>query len=127
MTIYGCVVNTTLKKFGVGLKQKQSQRMATLLIDIDAAMKEGDGPSVHFPTGGGVEDESMYAADGNEDEGTANHADEQTPEADSEETENDEFVVEANAADMDTHTLVVDMPQSAIMLDSSTGGADVGE
>jgi hypothetical protein len=71
MTIYGCVVNTTLKKFGVGLKQLQSQCMAALLIDIDATMKEGHGPSVHFPTGGGVEDETMDAADGHEDEGTA--------------------------------------------------------
>ncbi|KAM0858361.1 hypothetical protein ACQ4PT_047884 [Festuca glaucescens] len=126
-TIYGADVDTTLKKFGVGLKQMQSQRMAALLIDIDAAMKEGDGPSVHFPTGGGVEDETMDAADVHEDEGTANQADEETPEADSEGTENDEVVVEANAADMDTHTLVVDMPQSAVLLDSSTGGADVGE
>ncbi|KAM0890768.1 hypothetical protein ACQ4PT_026853 [Festuca glaucescens] len=126
-TIYGADVDTTLKKFGVGLKQMLSQRTAALLIDIDAAMKEGDGPSVHFPTGGGVEDETMDAADIHEDEGTANQADEETPEADSEGTENDKVVVEANAADMDTHTLVVDMPQSAILLDSSTGGADVGE
>ncbi|KAM0821849.1 hypothetical protein ACQ4PT_071901 [Festuca glaucescens] len=130
-TIYGGDVDTTHKKFGVGLKQMQSQRMAALLIDIDTAMKEGDGPSVHFPTGGGVEDETMDAADEHENEGfhegTANQADEETPEADSEATENDEDVVEANVADMDTHTLVVDVPQSAIMLDSSTGGADVGE
>ncbi|KAM0873539.1 hypothetical protein ACQ4PT_037997 [Festuca glaucescens] len=124
-TIYCGDVDTTLKKFGVGLKQMQSQRMAALLIDIDAAMKEGDGPSVHFPTGGGVEDETMDAAEGHENEGTANQAYEETPEADSEATENDEDVVEANAADMDTHTLIVDMPQSAILLDSSTGGADV--
>ncbi|KAM0884639.1 hypothetical protein ACQ4PT_030878 [Festuca glaucescens] len=126
-TIFGGDVDTTLKKFGVGLKQMQSQRMAALLIDIDAAMKEGDGPSVHFPTGGGVEDETMDAADGHENEGTANQADEETEEADSEATENDEDVVEANATDMETHTLVVDMPQSAVLLDSSTGGADVGE
>ncbi|KAM0860727.1 hypothetical protein ACQ4PT_046390 [Festuca glaucescens] len=126
-TIYGGDVDTTLKKFGVGLKQMQSQRMAALLIDIDAAMKEGDGPSVHFPTGGGVEDETMDAADGHEDEGTANQADEETPEDDSEGIENDEVVVEANAADMDIHTLVMDIPQSAVLLDSSTGGADVGE
>ncbi|KAM0832563.1 hypothetical protein ACQ4PT_064814 [Festuca glaucescens] len=126
-TIYGADVDTTLKKFGVGLKQMLSQRMAALLIDIDATMKEGDGPSFHFPTGGGVEDETMDAADVHEDEGTANQANEETPEANSEGTENDEVVVEANAADMDTHTLVVDMPQSAVLLDSSTGGADVGE
>ncbi|KAM0923710.1 hypothetical protein ACQ4PT_005333 [Festuca glaucescens] len=104
-TIYGGDIDTTLKKFGVGLKQMQSQRMAALLIDIDTTMKEGDGPSVHFPTGGGVEDETMDAADGHENEGFH----------------------EANAADMDTHTLVVDMPQSAVLLDSSTGGADVRE
>ncbi|KAM0850084.1 hypothetical protein ACQ4PT_053320 [Festuca glaucescens] len=103
-SIYGLDVDTTLKNFGVGLKQMHSQRMAALLIDIDAAMKEGDGPSVHFPTGGGVEDENMDGADGREDEGTANEADEEIPEADSEGTDNDEFVVEASAADMGTHT-----------------------
>ncbi|KAM0877794.1 hypothetical protein ACQ4PT_035259 [Festuca glaucescens] len=126
-SIYGRDVDTTLKNFGVGLKQMHSQRMAALLIDIDAAMKEGDGPSVHFPTGGGVEDENMDGADGREDEGTANEADEEIPEADSEGTDNDEFVVEASAADMGTHTLVVDMPQSAVLLDSSTGGFVAGE
>ncbi|KAM0850085.1 hypothetical protein ACQ4PT_053320 [Festuca glaucescens] len=87
-SIYGLDVDTTLKNFGVGLKQMHSQRMAALLIDIDAAMKEGDGPSVHFPTGGGVEDENMDGADGREDE---------------------------------------DMPQSAVLLDSSTGGFVAGE
>ncbi|KAM0894787.1 hypothetical protein ACQ4PT_024246 [Festuca glaucescens] len=126
-SIYGRDVDTTLKNFGVGLKQMHSQRMAALLIDIDAAMKEGDGPSVHFPTGGGVEDENMDGADEREDEGTANEADEEIPEADSEGTDNDEFVVEASAADMGTHTLVVDMPQSAVLLDSSTGGFVAGE
>ncbi|KAM0904307.1 hypothetical protein ACQ4PT_018098 [Festuca glaucescens] len=126
-SIYGRDVDTTLKNFGVGLKQMHSQRMAALLIDIDAAMKEGDGPSVHFPTGGGVEDENMDGADGREDEGTANEADEEIPEADSEGTDNDEFVVEASAADMGTHTLVVNMPQSAVLLDSSTGGFVAGE
>ncbi|XP_051205476.1 uncharacterized protein [Lolium perenne] len=127
MSIYGRDVDTTLKNFGVGLKQMHSQRMAALLIDIDAAMKEDDGPSVHFPTGGGVEDENMDGADGHDDEGTANHADEEIPAADSEETDNDNFVVEARAADMDPRTLVVDMPQSTVLLDSSTGGDVAGE
>jgi hypothetical protein len=101
--------------------------MAALLIDIDAAMKEGDGPRVHFPTGGGVEEENMAGADGHEDEGAANEADEEIPEADSEGTDNNEFVIEASVADMGIHTLVVDMPQSAVPLDSSTGGVVAGE
>ncbi|XP_051221996.2 uncharacterized protein [Lolium perenne] len=58
-SIYGRDLDTTLKNFGVGLKQMHSQRMAALLIDIDAAKKESDGPSVHFPNRGGVEDENM--------------------------------------------------------------------
>jgi hypothetical protein len=98
-----------------------------LLIDIDAAKKEGDGPSVHFPNRGGVEDENMDGADRHDDEGTSNHDDEEIPAADSEETDNDEFVVEARAAVMDSRTLVVDMPQSAVLLDSSTGGDVAGE
>ncbi|XP_071679327.1 uncharacterized protein [Lolium perenne] len=126
-SIYGRDLDTTLKNFGVGLKQMHSQRMAALLIDIDAAKKEGDGPSVHFPNGGGVEDENMDGADRHDDEGTSNHDDEEIPAADSEETDNDEFVVEARAAVMDSRTLVVDMPQSAVLLDSSTGGDVAGE
>jgi hypothetical protein len=126
-SIYGRDLDTTLKNFGVGLKQMHSQRMAALLIDIDAAKKESDGPSVHFPNRGGVEDENMDGADRHDDEGTSNHDDEEIPAADSEETDNDEFVVEARAAVMDSRTLVVDMPQSAVLLDSSTGGDVAGE
>ncbi|KAM0869830.1 hypothetical protein ACQ4PT_040414 [Festuca glaucescens] len=98
-------VDTTLKNFGVGLKQMQSQCMVAMLIDVAAAMKEGDAPSVDFPTGGGVqEDQTMDAAEGDGDEA------------------NDE----ANVDDVHTHNRVLDIPQAAV-LDSSTGGGDVGE
>jgi hypothetical protein len=39
-----------LKNLVVGMKRMQSQRMADLLIDVDATMREGGGPSVVFPT-----------------------------------------------------------------------------
>jgi hypothetical protein len=75
MAVFGDDVDTTLKKFGVGLKKMQSQRTST-----DASMKERDGPSVHFPTLAEVEDETMDAAEGHENEGTANHGDFQNAE-----------------------------------------------
>jgi hypothetical protein len=62
--------HNTLKNFGVDLKEMQSHRMATLLIDVAAAMKEGEAPSVDLPTEGSVqEDQTMDAAEGDVDEG----------------------------------------------------------
>ncbi|KAM0883488.1 hypothetical protein ACQ4PT_031593 [Festuca glaucescens] len=135
-SLFSADVDTSLKNFGVGLKQMQSQRMAALLIDVAAAMKEGDAPSVDFPTGGGVqEDQTMDDAEGYGDEGSTKQADVQNVEAavedDSEALQDNEHLVEANdeanVDDVHTHNRVLDIPQAAVLLDSSTGGGDVGE
>ena len=39
-----------LKQLNQSLKKMHSNRLASLLVDVDAAMREGDGPSVVFST-----------------------------------------------------------------------------
>lgn len=48
--IFASDVDATLKNFGTGLKRMHSQRMSALLNDVDAALKEDQGPSVVFST-----------------------------------------------------------------------------
>uniref|UniRef100_A0ACD5YPB1 Uncharacterized protein n=1 Tax=Avena sativa TaxID=4498 RepID=A0ACD5YPB1_AVESA len=50
-------VETTMKNLAVGLKRMHSQRMAALLVDIDAQLKDGAGPSVVFPADAGLDNE----------------------------------------------------------------------
>ncbi|KAM0895178.1 hypothetical protein ACQ4PT_023995 [Festuca glaucescens] len=47
--IYAADVDATIKNLGVGLKRMYSQRMYALLVDVDAAIREEDGPSLVFP------------------------------------------------------------------------------
>jgi hypothetical protein len=39
-----------MKNLGVALKRMYSQRMSALLVDVDALIQEGDGPSIVFPS-----------------------------------------------------------------------------
>ncbi|KAM0881945.1 hypothetical protein ACQ4PT_032584 [Festuca glaucescens] len=50
--IFASDVDVETKNFAIGLKRMHSQRMSALLIDVDAATREGDGPSVTFPNVG---------------------------------------------------------------------------
>jgi hypothetical protein len=50
--IFACDVDVATKNFAIGLKRMHSQWMSALLIDVDAATREGDGPSVTFPNVG---------------------------------------------------------------------------
>ncbi|KAM0843062.1 hypothetical protein ACQ4PT_057953 [Festuca glaucescens] len=50
--IFASDVDVATKNLAIGLKRMHSQRMSALLIDVDAAMREGDGPSVTFPNVG---------------------------------------------------------------------------
>jgi hypothetical protein len=42
-------VDVTVKNLAVGLKRMQSQRMSSLLNEVDAVLKQDAGPSVAFP------------------------------------------------------------------------------
>jgi hypothetical protein len=42
-------VDITIKNLAVGLKRMQSQRMSSLLNEVDAALKQDASPSVAFP------------------------------------------------------------------------------
>ncbi|KAM0914864.1 hypothetical protein ACQ4PT_011238 [Festuca glaucescens] len=50
--IFASDIDVATKNFAIGLKRMHSQWMSALLIDVDAAMREGDGPSVTFPNVG---------------------------------------------------------------------------
>ncbi|KAM0871679.1 hypothetical protein ACQ4PT_039226 [Festuca glaucescens] len=131
--LFGANVDTTLKKLGVGFKEMQSQSMAALLIDVDAAIKEGDGPSVEFSTGVSPEDDQvMDNAEGSEDEGTATDNDAQDAgkevgDDDAGATHNGEHVGASKEDEVHRCNIVLDVPQVAILVDSSTMGGAVGE
>uniref|UniRef100_A0ACD5TCW8 Uncharacterized protein n=1 Tax=Avena sativa TaxID=4498 RepID=A0ACD5TCW8_AVESA len=149
-------VETTMKNLVVGLKRMHSQCMATLLVDIDAQLKDGAGPSVVFPADAGLDNEeerenvfeeqepfnglnksddveaSVYAAK----EDVAEARRDEAKEDDTEEIEDEAKENEAAAnrgekmqeSEMQTHVHILDIPQSAVVLDSSPmGGIDVPE
>uniref|UniRef100_A0ACD6AQN9 Uncharacterized protein n=1 Tax=Avena sativa TaxID=4498 RepID=A0ACD6AQN9_AVESA len=57
MAFWASDVETTMKNLVVGLKMMHSQCMAALLVDIDAQLKDGAGPSVMFPADAGLDNE----------------------------------------------------------------------
>ena len=46
--LFASDVDATLKSLATGLKSMQSQRMSSLLVDVDAAMREADDPNIVF-------------------------------------------------------------------------------
>lgn len=61
--IFASDVDVATKNFAIGLKRMHSQRMYALLIDVDAAMKEGDCPSITFQNDGGISADETTNAD----------------------------------------------------------------
>uniref|UniRef100_A0ACD5X413 Uncharacterized protein n=1 Tax=Avena sativa TaxID=4498 RepID=A0ACD5X413_AVESA len=153
---WASAVETTMKNLAVGLKRMHSQRMAALLVDIDAQLKDGAGPSVVFPANEGLDNEeecenvfeeqepfdglnkfddveaSVYASK----EGVAEARRDEAKEDDTEAIEDEAKENEAAAirgekmqeSELQTHVHILDMPQSAVVLDSSPmGGIDVPE
>ncbi|KAM0879654.1 hypothetical protein ACQ4PT_034094 [Festuca glaucescens] len=95
--IYAADVDATIKNLGVGLKRMYSQRMSALLVDVDVVIREGDGPSLVFP--------SSVNDDDNDDDAEADvdfHADE----------------VE-DYPEVHARSGILDVPQPAILVDSS--------
>ena len=48
--LFAADVDDTLKQLNQGLKLMHAKRMSDLLMDVYAAMREGDGPSIVFST-----------------------------------------------------------------------------
>uniref|UniRef100_A0ACD5THM4 Uncharacterized protein n=1 Tax=Avena sativa TaxID=4498 RepID=A0ACD5THM4_AVESA len=149
-------VETTMKNLAVGLKRMHSQRMATLLVNIDAQLKGGAGPSVVFPANAGLDNEeerenvfeeqepfdglnksddveaSVYAAKEDVAEARRDEAKEDDTEAIEDEAKENEAATirgeKKQESELQTHVHILDMPQSAVVLDSSPmGGIDVPE
>uniref|UniRef100_A0ACD6AMH1 Uncharacterized protein n=1 Tax=Avena sativa TaxID=4498 RepID=A0ACD6AMH1_AVESA len=129
--IFEADVDGTMKNFSAGLKRMQAQRMAAILVDVESSSKEEAGPSVVFPTktttdddqlqdDDGLEtedDEKLYATSEPEDHGVAAAAaKEQGGAADA--------AVEQGGPVATKHA---DVSQTAIIIDSTSKGADATE
>ncbi|KAM0832386.1 hypothetical protein ACQ4PT_064933 [Festuca glaucescens] len=147
-------VDVATKNFAVGLKQMYFQQMLALLNDVDAALNEGDGPSVTFPSDGDMRtDETANGDVRNNQEAAAKQGqvhedgdkendvpevesdeydleDDEVPEAESEEDESeedDEMLCAAKVGTVQSRRATSDVPQSAVMTDTSCLGGDIGE
>jgi hypothetical protein len=139
--IFDADVDAAMKNLAAGLKQMQSQRMSMLLIDVDAAMKEEAGPSVKFTSSHDV---------GSEEQDKAQEAEVLVAKAkvvglDVEEQEKaqgaevidakakvvgvdvEDQLVATTKTGMHKHNSVIDLPQTAVILDSWTTVGDAGD
>uniref|UniRef100_A0ACD5VBL9 Uncharacterized protein n=1 Tax=Avena sativa TaxID=4498 RepID=A0ACD5VBL9_AVESA len=104
-------VETTMKNLAVGLKRMHSQCMVVLLVDIDAQLKDG-------------------AAKEDVAEARRDEAKEDDTEAIEDEAKENEAATirgeKKQESELQTHVHILNMPQSAVVLDSSPmGGIDV--
>ena len=138
--LFAADVDTTMKNFAVGVKNMQSQRMSALLIDLDAALKEEDEPNVEFPTGPAAGGDQNMGDAGSEDHGNGNwDVDAESIDKGEKDEEADPQMGDAGSGDPDAdaekvaevHTssrATTDVPQAAVILDSSTiVGGDAAE
>ncbi|KAM0892305.1 hypothetical protein ACQ4PT_025815 [Festuca glaucescens] len=102
--IYAADVDATIKNLGVGLKRMYSQRMSALLVDVDAAIREEDGPSLVFPSARNDEDDYN----------------------DAEKDVDDHVDKVAYYPDVHARSGILDVSQPAILVDSSCKGGDIG-
>ncbi|KAM0905554.1 hypothetical protein ACQ4PT_017304 [Festuca glaucescens] len=130
--IYAADVDSTTNNLGVALKRMYSQRMSALLVDVDAAIREGDGPSIVFPseangqqsTNPNVSSEEQDAAKDGEipmDEGDDNSGD------DAEEDVDFQTDVVEDYPEVHARSSIPDVPQPAIVVDSSFKEGYTGE
>ena len=137
--LFAADVDTTMKNFAVGVKNMQSQRMSALLIDLDAALKEEDEPNVEFPTGPAAGGDQNMGDAGSEDHGNGNwDVDAESIDKGEKDEEADPQMGDAGSGDPDAdaekvaevHTssrATTDVPQAAVILDSSTIVGDAAE
>jgi hypothetical protein len=126
-----------MKNLGVALKRMYSQRMSALLVDVDALIQEGDGPSIVFPSEANGEqstnpnvstEEHDAAKDGQNtmDEGDHNSGDHNS----GDETEEDvDLQTDAMEDYPEVHARsgIPDVPQPAIIVDASFKQGYTGE
>jgi hypothetical protein len=127
--LFAATVDTCCKNFAAGLKSLHANRMSALLIDVEAAIAKGnDPPEVVFPTrqDGVVDDHGPDVETVDKEDG-----ENEAKVDDSEATKNDEDFAEtkmeelheAKGPETEAQSSVADVPQSAVLLDSSTGHA----
>ncbi|KAM0880409.1 hypothetical protein ACQ4PT_033595 [Festuca glaucescens] len=140
--------DVAIKKIAAGVKRMQSQRMSTLLNDVDAALKEADGPSIVFSSGaathaggntnadfaseqqGAATEGEVPEAEGEEDEVLLDESEDNDTDEDAEEedgSEEDEPMCAAKEPGVHSHNVALDVPQSVVMTDSSCLGGNIGE
>jgi len=144
--IYGADIDMAVKNFAVGLKQMNAHRMASLLLDVDAAQNSQDDPSVMFPTEAAPEKEPNGNAEmrsefdmGSEEQGIEKEGGVLEAEAmgdmehvdyrstDEETDDDDEVNLAAKFRVLKrARTTTQDVPQPAIIVDLLTPGGDVG-
>jgi hypothetical protein len=127
--LFAAYVDSCCKNFAAGLKSMHSNLMSALLIDVEVAIAKGDGPpEVVFPAGqDGVVDDHVTDVEADDKEDGENEA----KVDDSEATKDDEAVAQtevdkkhaAKGREMEAQSTIADVPQPAVLLDSSTGHA----
>ncbi|KAM0839824.1 hypothetical protein ACQ4PT_060060 [Festuca glaucescens] len=133
------------KTLRLGQKRMHSQRMSALLNDVDAALKEADGPSVVFPPGaaahaGGntnanfVSEQQGAATEGGVPNAEGEVDDIMLDESEDDDTDEDDEERDDEPMRAATYTIVpivplrsvaADVPQSVVMTDSSCLGGDI--
>jgi hypothetical protein len=127
--LFATDVDTCCKNFAAGLKSLHANRMSALLIDIEAAIAEGnDPPEVVFPTRqDGVVDDHGPDVETIDKEDVENEAKVDDFEATKDDEDFAETEVkelrEAKGPEVEAQSSVTDVPQPAVLLDSSTGDA----
>uniref|UniRef100_A0ACD5Y7U9 Uncharacterized protein n=1 Tax=Avena sativa TaxID=4498 RepID=A0ACD5Y7U9_AVESA len=144
--IYGADIDMAVKNFAVGLKQMNAHRMASLLLDVDAAQNSQDDPSIMFPTEDAPEKEPNGNAEmrsefdmGSEEQGIEKEGGVLEAEAkgdmehvdyrstDEETDDDDEVNLAAKFRVLKrARTTTQDVPQPAIIVDLLTPGGVVG-
>jgi hypothetical protein len=154
-TLFAAEFDIANKNYVAGVKRMQSQRMAALLCDVDAASQTQEGPSVTFQSMHGDvntdlgedvsadddeqsdkedssdedvdEEESKgadIAVDDPEEDGSADDDDDDIPTAYSEDCD---FELAPRHSDVPSHRAAPDVPQPAIIRDSSFPSEDARE
>ncbi|KAM0884755.1 hypothetical protein ACQ4PT_030772 [Festuca glaucescens] len=130
--IYAADVDATIKNLGVGLKHMYSQRMSALLVDVDAVIREGDGPSLVFPSAENGE-QSTNPNVSSEEQDAAKDGEVAMDEGDDDNDDDAEADVDFHADEVEDYSEVLarsgipDVPQPAILVDSSCKEGYTGE
>ncbi|KAM0855463.1 hypothetical protein ACQ4PT_049751 [Festuca glaucescens] len=130
--IYAADVDATIKNLVVGLKCMYSQRMSALLVDVDAIIRERDGPSLVFASATNGEQNTNPNVS-SEEHDAAKDGEVAMDEADDDNDDDAEADVDFHADEVEDYPEVharsgiPDVPQPVILVDSSCKGGYTGE